>query len=176
MPDASVQDCSSDVQIQVTYTTETSVMISSFMKYFNENDVNIPPLTESEFRSSDTRLDQMSLTSKIIPYEQGILSVLVNSDLDEQDYIKQYSSSFYLFQTWTYFQTQGNCVQLENYFVCQSAEGVSAVYYEDGMFKEVQCTESTAYFSSADKKCSAMTSDVVELFGVLYPTCPEGYK
>lgn len=79
------------------YTTGKSSSISSFLKYFNENDENVPPLTEAEFRSSDTRLDQMSLTSKIIPYEQGILSLLVNSELDEKDYMKQYSSSFYLF-------------------------------------------------------------------------------
>ena len=57
MQDASVQDCSSDVQIKVMYTTGLSASISSFLKQFNENDVDIPPLTESEFRSDDTRLD-----------------------------------------------------------------------------------------------------------------------
>lgn len=110
MSEASVNDCSSDVQIKVKYTTDTTTSISSLLSYFNEDDVSIPPLTESEFRGSDTRLEQMSLASKIIPYEQGILSLLVNSDMDERNYIKQYSSSFYLFQTWTYFLTQGNCV------------------------------------------------------------------
>lgn len=110
MSEASVNDCSSDVQIKVKYTTDITTSISSLLSYFNEDDVSIPPLMESEFRGSDTRLEQMSLTSKIIPYEQGILSLLVNSDMDEWDYIKQYSSSFYLFQTWTYFLTQGNCV------------------------------------------------------------------
>ena len=110
MSEASVNDCSSDVQIKVKYTTDTTTSISSLLSYFNEDDVSIPPLTESEFRGSDTRLEQMSLASKIIPYEQGILSLLVNSNMDERNYIKQYSSSFYLFQTWTYFLTHGNCV------------------------------------------------------------------
>lgn len=50
------------------------------------------------------------------------------------------------------------------------------VYYEDGVFKEIHCTGSTPYFSSTQRKCSALTGDVVELFGILYPSCPSGYK
>ena len=39
MSEASVNDCSSDVQIKVKYTTDTTTSISSLLSYFNEDDV-----------------------------------------------------------------------------------------------------------------------------------------
>lgn len=50
------------------------------------------------------------------------------------------------------------------------------IYYEDSVFKEMYCTGDTAYYNSEQRKCSFLTEDAVELFGILRSSCPDGYK